>query len=487
MNTRRCMNAAMAFVLILVFGVLGCGGGGSSKNETAVYTGPTTTLTGTLTLPTTVNEQLLASVRAAQNTDSVVRDAFASATIVVNGAAVTDRTITPSAVSPDWEIKLRGIPESSSGLYKIEVLRGRLGLKAWVRTASKDAFRMTSQTTGAALLAEQVSVDANDLLATYSALINPIVRGLEAAFNASGTITTSIFSLASITTEVTRQRDFLKNNTSFDPMARVAYLSEANDLDGDGFDDLFVRKSIDGTRVRFETTLSSATSMLEFVSRVASYSDVQVLNDFAAGSTIASRTFGSTTSNVVLGLFFKRAAGRDTYLKMLLKRIDIDQGTFRGVVAEYAWVLASGTAVATGTKIFARSGTLPGTGMVAASDFLTDGIGTAPNLLYLDAARGLGSTDGQALMLRAVQGQPELSRVTVADAWGRVPYYSTMSGALGEILETRAPAAGDVFFAYFPTTRHYAVLKIASVGDSGMTVQYVVNKAPGERSFKTGS
>lgn len=486
MGFRRFMNGLLAVVLIATIGAVGCGSSGS-KNEAAVYTGPTTTLTGTLTLPTTVNEQLLTSVRAAQNTDSVVRDAFASATVLVNGTTITDRTITPSAVSPDWEIKLRNVPESSSGLYKIEVARGRVGLKSWVRAAGKDSFRMTTQTTGAALLAEQISVDANDLLATYSALINPIIRNLENAFSASGTITTSIFSLASITTEVIRQRDFLKNNSGFDPVARVAYLAERNDLDGDGFDDLFVRKSVDGTRIRFETTLSSATSMMEFVSRVASYSDAQVLSDFAAGNTVASRTFGSTATNVVLGLFFKRAAGRDSYLKMLVKRVDLYQGTFNGVVAEYAWVLASGTAVATGTKSFAPSGTLPGAGMVAASDFLTDGIATAAILMYLDKTRGLGSTDGQALMLRAVQGQPDLSRVTVADAWGRVPYFSTMSGALAEILETRAPQAGDVFFAYFPTTRHYAVLKIATVNDSGMTVSYVVNKAPGERSFKTGS
>ncbi|MFZ2961275.1 MAG: hypothetical protein WA705_30740 [Candidatus Ozemobacteraceae bacterium] len=488
-GTRRIrffLFAVLSVTFLFLPMVNGCGNS-SGKDNAATGPAATTSLTGVISLPSNVNTALLTSTRFAQNTDSAVRTAFASATVIVNGSAIADRTILTSAISTDWEFRLRSVPEAANGLYRIEVSVGKLGLKSWVRAARKDAFRMDARTTGAALLADAASRDADDLLATFSALITSIAGEIENGFNTSTSFTGSIFSLASLTAEIARQKTFLQSNPSFDPRAKVAYLGLSNDIDADGKADLFVRTSIDGTRIGFESSLSSYTSMMEDVASLSDYMDVQLVDDFSKNNTVATRTFGVGSTNIALGLFFKRAAGHDTYLKLLLKRVDIFDGSFKGAVAEYAFATASGTAVSSGTKIFARMGSQPDAGTVGASDFLHDSTATDALLVYLDPDRGLGCFDGQTPMVRSIVGQPELKNVGVAEPYDIGTYFVNSAKALQKIMKNRAPRAGDVFSAYFPATRHYAIFKVKEVTDMRLTVDYIVNSAPDDWAFDSGA
>ena len=165
----------------------GCGGG-SDGGSAAVTPTVTTDLTGTLTVPTTVNSGLLTRIVAAQSTDSDVRTAFANASIWVNDVQAANRVISPSAVDTTWDFRILGVPQSAAGIYKIQLLVGKLGLKSWVSAANKDAFVMNSQTTAAALLAEHTGMSADGLIATFPAMVSRVAKQIDSAFNASTTI-----------------------------------------------------------------------------------------------------------------------------------------------------------------------------------------------------------------------------------------------------------------------------------------------------------
>jgi len=474
--------------LLWLFGIVfifGCGGG--KEDSEPLPPPPTTDLTGTLTIPATVNPQLItASILSAQSTDSEIRNAFASASVWVNDAVIANRVITPSAVNSEWDFRLFGVPQSSNGIYRILVMSGRLALRSSVKAVNKHSFSIDSRTTAAALLADSSGIEANDLMASFPAMVSKVALQVESAFNAANAdVKGSIFNLTSLKAEVASQADFLKKNKDFDPNALAAYLGNTNDLDGNGIPDLRITQTTDRTGIRFETAISSLTTLLENVQRIGSYSDRTLFEDFAKGNVRNDRTFDSSAKNFALGFFFKKGAEKDLYLKLLVKRIDLSEGTFAGVFAEYAFATATGTAVSTGTKTLFMKGLTGITGAIEATNFLTDSVATEGFLVYLDSERGLGSPDGRVKMIRAVDGQPELSKLSSAEFFSETAtgYQTNTTNALKAINKNRTLEAGDVFAVYFKTFRIYALVKVKSIGGSTITLDYKVNGGVDEPRF----
>jgi hypothetical protein len=480
----RVPTLGLGIVLLGMLLLTGCFGGkdnGSSPPPPV----PTVEMVGTLTLPTRLNSHLLAAVQEVRNTDTITGNAWSKPAVAVNDQAVTAFTLATSTVSGDWEFRLQ-VPQAADQLYRLEVNVGKVGLKAWVRDAARSAFAINSRTTAAALLARASGLEADALLATFPAMVGLVAQRLEAAWLVDpASVPTTIFDLAEVKNEVASQAEFLKNNTGFDPTAMVAYLKTSNDLDSDGIPDLQIVKNIDGTAIRFFTALSASNSLKVGVSSVGDYSDAELLADFAADRTRTDRFHDASAKNFALGLYFKRSAVADTYLKLFIKRIDLVEGSFRGVVAEYRYVTATATAVATGTKTFLRAGADPESGAVAGSDFLTDGAATTTNLSFLDAARGLGSTSDAVKLVRAYQGKPDLTEMTYAEPFVQGdPRFAANTTAARAALNMSGPATvGDVFSICFPATGHYALIKIKAITATTITVDYKVNVVPGENKF----
>ncbi|HNV68493.1 MAG TPA: hypothetical protein PKO06_02265, partial [Candidatus Ozemobacteraceae bacterium] len=131
---RRFSTTLLIITVTLAALTFGCGGGGG-KNPATGYTGPTTTMNGTLTVPALLNNALLTSIRGSQNTDSDIRAAFASATVLVNGSIPGTVVISPNSSNSMWPIRLEGVPEAINDRYYLDVLARRFRLRAHVRTA----------------------------------------------------------------------------------------------------------------------------------------------------------------------------------------------------------------------------------------------------------------------------------------------------------------------------------------------------------------
>ena len=477
----------MLATLVIVWMAAGCGGGGG-KSPVGAYTGPTTSIQGTLTMPIIVNSDLLANISRSQNTDSEVRNAIASATVVVNGHIPSRITITPSSVTPDWPIRLEGIPVSTIGKYDIDLKAGKVGLKAQIRSANQNAFVINSRTTAAALLAPGSGFESPDILASYPAIVSVVTLTLESVFTLnSASVTTSIFTNASLTQLVSNQADFLKTFGGINPGALVAYLGASNDLDGDGYEDLKVEPTVDGTRIRFETALSKSASLKIPATILSDYSDNLLLDDFTNGNTREDRTFDRDGNGFILGLKFKRGASQDRFLKLLVKRIDIPSGVFKGVVVEYAFVLAPGTALSHGVKTLIMDGAPAVAGAVQATNFLDDKTASSPVLLnYLGTILGLGGSDGTQLMVSARDPGIDITTVPQADVFSDYLYKANTKKALEAKGYQRSPNIGDVFSAYFSLTRHYAIFKITQMDTSRktLTLDYIVNASPGDNRFQ---
>jgi hypothetical protein len=223
---------------------------------------------------------------------------------------------------------------------------------------------------------------------------------------------------------------------------------------------------------------------LSNIASLTGYADSTLITDFAAGNTRTDRTFDATGKNFGLGLFLSKSAAGDRYLKLFVRRIDLAEGTFKGVYAEYALVTATGTAIATGTKKLSLVGTAPAAS-VEATNFLTDTIATAGYLVYLSTEKGIGSPDGSTRLIRAVDGKPELANLSSAETYieGLGNYHIHAQNALKAVNKTRSLEIGDVFSAYFKNTRHYALFKVKAIDAQSVTVDYRVNSAVDEPRF----
>lgn len=475
------------FNLILIvssFLVMGCGGGGGSNDTGPVVATEYVALNGTLRAPDQIESTLVPSLL--QNTDSQVRNAFLSALVYVNGAQAGVFSLTPISSNPDWQFRISNVAKAADGKYRVEVVVGRLNLKSMVLADEIGSFKINLETTAATLLSDVTGKSSRDLLASYPSFVSNVETSLiEACKLEADKLTGFTPQSATVSSVLQSQKKFFTELGEINTTAKVAYLQKTNDLDGDGKEDVKIEPNLDGTRVRFLTTLSSYTSMLSDVTNINSYSNERLLQDFKDNLTSSTRTFDAQAKNLGLGLYFKKSASADVYLKLFVRRIDIVDGTFKGAVAEYEFANAATTAISSGSKTLLLSGVAAVEGAVAATNFLIDSDANPYLLSFISAQAGLGCNAGDTRLVRAIDGKPELANLTYAEAYleGGGNYFLNTTAALKGIYKDRVMEVGDVFSAYFPSTKNYALFKIKWIGSDKVTVDYIVNAAENEPRF----
>jgi hypothetical protein len=336
------------------------------------------------------------------------------------------------------------------------------------------------------MLADATGYSTRTLIASFPSFISDV----EAHINSAATLEAiklagTNVQAASVTNALQAQKEFFAELGDINTSAKLAYLRRSNDLDGDGVEDIKISPNLDGTRIRFFSTLSEQTSLLGDIESIKAYSDERLLADFKESLTSASRTFAPTANNFALGLYFKKSAAADVYLKIFVRRIDMVDGEFKGVVAEYEFVTTEATAIMSGSKTFMLLGTTTADGAVEASNFITDG-DTGPYVLsFVSSAAGLGCSTGDTRLVKAIDGKPELDNLSYAEEYlsGGGNYYVNTTDALKAVYKDRGIEIGDVFSAYFPSIRNYALFKIKLIGADRVTVDYIVNTAQNEPRF----
>ncbi|MBU1105025.1 MAG: hypothetical protein KKB51_00025 [Candidatus Riflebacteria bacterium] len=488
MQTRKYLFLILVLIGTMTF--IGCFGG-DSKDSSPVAPSSYVTLNGTLTAPDEIESSLLGS----KNTDSEVRSKFKTAGIYVNGALISTFELLDMQSNADWPLKIENVPESATGKYIIDVVAGHITLKSRVRVIEMSEFRINLETTAAAMLAEATGREQNELLATYSAFVNSLKNALVAAAKKTVTVLAagSIVKDSAVLAVLADQKKQLDTIADLSTTAKFAYLKPAtgtlqlgNDLDGDGKYDLYVKPNSSGERVNFYTALSNNTSMRETVTSLDAYSDAALLADFADPAQLSQiRTFGPGAPQTILGFYFKKSATGDQYLKMYIHRIDIVEGDCAGVLVEYSFVATATTAISKGQKTLMHKDSALIEGAVYATNFLTDSDESAGMLSFISTESGIGSTDGTRMVL-VMQAKPIIDEFTSVPEWlnGGNYYPNTSKSLTSELFSTRTLETGDVFAAYFPATKHYALFKINSIGSDRIVVDYIVNASEDERRFK---
>lgn len=472
----------LVLVLVSAIFITGCLGGDDKDSGAAA---PTTyvTLNGTLTAPDKIESSLLGNTL--NNVDSEVRNRYKTAAVSVNGAQISTFEILDMLSNADWPCKIENVPQSSTGNYELAIIVGRITLRSKVRDSEKSQFRINLDTTAAAMLADVTRFEQHELLASYPAFVNTLKNALATSAQKTSTVMTagSIVNDGDVQTAMNTQKSHLESIADLTTNARFAYLQLENDLDGDGKVDLYVKPNASGQRVSFYTPLSSDTSMLENVTSLDAYADSTLLADFADPLKLSKERTFVGTPQTILGLYFKKSAGGDQYLKMYIHRVDIAEGDFSGVLVEYSFANTSTTAISKGQKTLMLAGTALAEGAVYATDFINDSDDNAGRLSFISAAQGLGSTDNSRIVI-SIDGQPDINKLSAAPEWlsgGNYDFNTTT--ALTRIFKNQLEA-GDAFAAYFPDTKHYALFKINSIAADRIVVDYIVNASEDERLFK---
>lgn len=465
-------------LVILLTGCFGDDSNGSGPSVPASYV----TLKGAVVAPDQVESTLLASVL--NNTDNAARDAFKTALVYVNGLQAASCTV-DSSNGTSWPVRIYNVPEHPQGKYNLQVIAGRLILKSNIIAAERENFVISTETTAASLLAEAMKKDQQMILASYPAIVNSLKADLLSAVRKGpAELGINLVKSGLIDTAVKKYKGYLEAIGDVNSSSNITYLQKENDLDGDGVIDLQIVQLGGGQRIRFFTTLATATSLLESTVNLDVYTDDKLLQDFNGHQTSESNTFAAADKDFALGLFFKRSALADQYIKVLVRRIDLNaEGVFSGVVAEYKYISTGTTAVVKGTKTLQLLNGSPVEGAVAATDFITDGFPGDYNLTYISSALGIGCYSGNQMLVALIDGQPDLEKLSSAPKITSGMYFANTAAALNDLKAGRTLELGDVFSAYFPTTRHYALFKIRQVDSYGITVDYKVNSTPDEPRF----
>lgn len=479
------MKKLLVFVLVLFASIslIGCFGS-DSKDSTPPAPASYITLKGTLTAPDKIESSLLANTL--NNVDGEVRAAYKTAAVSVNGVQISNFEILDMLSNADWPFKIENVAESSAGNYELAVVVGRITLRSKIRASEKEQFNINLETTAAAMLADVCKFEQHDLLASYPAFVNSLKNALAASAQKTATNMTagSIVNDASVQTEVDKQRSYLESVADLTTSAKIAYLQGENDLDGDGKIDLYVRLNASGQRVSFYTPLSSETSMLESIADLDSYTDTDLLADFADPARLSKeRTFGPGAPRTALGLYFKKSASGDQYLKMYIHRVDLSDGDFSGVLVEYSFVDTVTTAISKGQKTLMLTGDALADGTVYATDFLGDSDETAGMLSFISTAKGLGSSNDQRIVI-ALDGQPDINKLSAAPEWLSGGNYDFNTAAANSSIFKNQLEPDDVFAAYFPNKKCYALFKISSIAADRIVIDYIVNASVDERRFK---
>lgn len=478
MKIFRCSMILLA--LVAVMALSGCFGS-DSKNGSR---GPTSfvTLKGSVTAPQQVESSLLAVVSS--NVDTNVRDSFRNASVYVNGDLISSFTI-DSSTGTSWPLRLYNVPESSSGRYAVHIAAGKVVLKSNIDDADKENLVVDIETTAAALLAEASNKEQKQIIASYPAIVNMLKVELNAALIQTASQLGNNFIGSTVVAEAVQQyKAHIDAVGSFDSEAGLAYLQQENDLDGDGIVDLQIVQVGGGQRLRFFTALATATSLFEGATSIDAYTDNSLLSDFSDGRVSEANTFSAADKDFAVGLYLSRSASADRYIKIFVRRIDLStDGIFSGVVVEYRLISTATTAITTGQKTLLLLNGTPVEGAVLATDFLQDGVPTDNNLAYVSAQTGIGCYSGNQALVAVVDGQPELDKLSSAPRYSSGMYFTGTGAALEDLRPGRTLEVGDVFSAWFPLTKNYALFKIRQIDANSITVDFKVNSTPNEPRF----
>ncbi|MEW6708242.1 MAG: hypothetical protein AB1403_00305 [Candidatus Riflebacteria bacterium] len=480
-------NLGFCFSLLLVSVVLtmvGCFGG-DNNDAGPVVPVELITLNGTLTAPGQLESSLLGNLL--QNTDSQVRSAYQKAQVFVNGVPNALFSLSPLSSNPEWQFRIPGVAKAADGKYRIEVLVGKINMRSMVEPGEINSFRINPETTAALLLADATGRSTAELLASFPSFISTVENSfLDMCKLESDKLIGVVVQSATLTKVIQDQKTFFNELGNVNATGKLAYLQLSNDLDGDGTDDVRIVPNIENNRVRFLTALSSYTSILTDIASLSAYSNERLIQDFKENLTSDSRFFASDAANFALGLFFKKSAAADVYLKLFIRRIDLANGVFKGAVVEYEFVTTTTTAIVSGTKTLLLQGANAVEGAVAATNFVTDAEPGPYVLTFVSTDAGLGCSSGDTRLVRSIDGKPELINLSYAESYldGGGNYHVTTREALKAIYKDRAIEVGDVFSAYFPNTKNYAIFKIKTINATSITIDYIVNSAENEARFK---
>ena len=139
--------------------------------------------------------------------------------------------------------------------------------------------------------------------------------------------------------------------------------------------------------------------------------------------------------------------------------------------------------MASGTKTLLLHNGTATEGAVLATNFIVDGLPADGNLTYISSQSGIGCATGDQMMVAVVDGRPELANLSSAPKFNDGVYFANTSAALQDLQAGRTLKVGDVFSAYFPISKHYALFKIKQIDASSITVDYKVNSTPNEPRF----
>ena len=462
--------------------LVGCLGGSGESSGPVVPT-EYVSLSGTLVAPAQIESSLLPNML--QNTDSQVRSAYQKAAVYVNGAQNTLFSISPLSSTSEWQFRIPSVAKASDGKYRVEVVVGKINLKAMVKQSEMERFKINAQTTAILMLADATGQNTDDLIASFPSFISNVENSfLEMCKIEAGQHNGSVVQSATLTKVIQDQKSFFTELGGIQTTGKLAYLQPTNDIDGDGIDDVKFQSNTDNTRIRLLTALSSHTSMLDNVSSLSAYSNERLLQDFKDSLVSDNRYFAGDAKNFALGLYLKKSALGDVYLKLLVHRIDLAEGVFKGAVAEYELVETQTTAISSGTKTLLLQGADPVEGAARATNFITD---TDPGpyvLTFISAEAGLGCSSGDTRLVKAKEISVELDQYKGADDWLDGGNYSVNTTEAIKKYENRSSQVGDVFSAYFPNTKHYALFRIKSINSTSVTVDFIVNVVENEPSFR---
>lgn len=474
----------LGLMLCLVVSFCGCFGGSDNDAGPAVPT-EFVTLSGVLTAPTQLESSLLPNLL--QNTDSQVRTAYQSAQVYVNGTPNALFSLTPLSSTPDWQFRIPSVGKAADGKYRVEVIVGRINLKAMVNTAEIANFRINPETTATLILADATGRSTDELVASFPSFISNVENSyLDMCKIEAAQHTGAIVNSATLTRIIQDQKDIFSAISTISTSGKLAYLKVSNDLDGDGVADVMVQPNLDNTRISFKTALSDKTSILSEITSLNAYSNERLLQDFRDNLTSSVRLFAADAKNFALGLYFKKSAAADVYVKLFVHRIDLADGVFKGAVVEYEFVTTETTAIFTGSKTLLLQGADPVVGAVAATNLVNDAEPGPYVLTFISSADGIGCSSGDTRLLRAVDGKPELANLSYAETYleGGGNYFLNSTAALKAIYKDRGIEVGDVFSAYFPNIKNYALFKIKTINATSVTIDYIINTAENEPRFR---
>ena len=441
--------------------LVGCGGEGGATPVGAAPGAPVT-LAGELCPPGT----------APASWPAVARVNGESRALVVVPASTAGRLAFAIAAVPAAEVYRIAIPWGDGTTLRVDTTRVA-------------GIVLDARSTAGALLAEHTGGRGDWLAASAPALLTPLAASLAARLAtppadpaaADAAFAASLASLATVVASHAVASDAL-----------FAWLQPGgNDLDGDGRADFRVERGSGGLSYHLQPLVDSHMAQSTSPVTTAAFVDDATLRAYQPSRDGLFNYISAGEKNV--GLWSRLTYGKatDIFVRLRVLGVDVRDGVLAGIPIEYQLLAASGTAIATGSRTFKRSGLAPGPDEVAASDFLADGPPGGERFCFFDAARDggeplptLGSSDPGPGLLCLVAGSPALEGLASAPVTAPELLHPHTAAALAVASPSLPLAVGQVFAFRFPSSRRHGVLRVTGLDlvNHTLSVDFRINRCP---------